>query len=404
MGYKLKRITIWRDSTRLPSEYQEVEYIQSSWTQYFIVWTSFKTSYKSVIDFQMTVIWWDYVPLWCHNSSPFLYRYWIDAWDSSFKIISWWNSRTSTISEDTNRHTITIDKNSATVDGINYNVSYTNATITRWIWVFWYNQQTEGVRFKSSAKLYKLDIYDENGTQIYDLVPCYRKSDSVIWMYDLINDVFYTNQGTGTFTKWNDVWWFEEKQVRPRKWHPWANTLAYYPFSSDAIDVIWNTSLSVSWTQETLGRSFSSSVMINTFPSTSVKTSSVWFKVDTLSVTGNVQIFILRTQPWCYMVKDSQYRWAFYMYKNRNYYAPAPWTQWQRTNLVITVANNYLVCYKDGVQYTLGNGTLQDAYNQLINITWTCNFVMSDLIFENAAWTQQEVLDYYNLTKWKYWL
>lgn len=188
-------------------------------------------------------------------------------------------------------------------------------------------------------------------------------------------------------------------RVDEQWWQPWANTVAYYPFSSDATDVIWNTSLSVSWTQETLGRSFNSSVMINSFPSTSVKTSSVWFKVDALQVTGNVQIFILRTQPWCYMVKDSQYNWAFYMYKNRNYYASAPWTQEQWTNIVITVVNNYLVCYKDGVQYTLGNGTLQDAYNQLINITWTCNFVMSDLIFENAAWTQQEVLDYYNLTK-----
>ena len=79
-------------------------------------------------------------------------------------------------------------------------------TYEKWVWVFGYhNTRTDGVGYKSSNKLYKLDIYDENGTHIYDLVPCYRKSDSVIWMYDIINDVFYTNEGSGTFTKWSDV-------------------------------------------------------------------------------------------------------------------------------------------------------------------------------------------------------
>ncbi len=39
-----------------------------------------------------------------------------------------------------------------------------------------------------------------------DFVPCYRKSDDEIGMYDLVNDIFYTNQGTGTFTKGPEVW------------------------------------------------------------------------------------------------------------------------------------------------------------------------------------------------------
>ncbi len=40
---------------------------------------------------------------------------------------------------------------------------------------------------------------------IRDLIPCYRKSDNVIGMYDIINDVFYTNSGIGTFTKGPNV-------------------------------------------------------------------------------------------------------------------------------------------------------------------------------------------------------
>lgn len=42
-------------------------------------------------------------------------------------------------------------------------------------------------------------------TLIRYYVPCYRKSDSVIGMYDLVNNQFYTNAWSWTFTKWGDV-------------------------------------------------------------------------------------------------------------------------------------------------------------------------------------------------------
>jgi hypothetical protein len=187
----------------LPTEYQEVEYIQSSGTQYFVVWTSFKTSYKSVIDFQMTQTWGDQIIIW-FNLTP--YRYWINAYASKFKVITWstggWSN---TISEDTNRHIFTIDKSTATVDSNNYTISwYTDVTVNWWIWVFAHNDIWVGNYF-ASVKIYNLEIYDENWVIIYHLVPCYRKSDSVIGMYDLVNDQFYTNSWTWTFTKWPDV-------------------------------------------------------------------------------------------------------------------------------------------------------------------------------------------------------
>ena len=37
------------------------------------------------------------------------------------------------------------------------------------------------------------------------LFACYRKADGVIGMYDVENDVFYTNDGTGDFTKGQDI-------------------------------------------------------------------------------------------------------------------------------------------------------------------------------------------------------
>lgn len=54
-------------------------------------------------------------------------------------------------------------------------------------------------------KLYVSNIMTENGETTRRFIPCYRISDSVIGMYDLVNRVFYTNAGTGTFTKGADV-------------------------------------------------------------------------------------------------------------------------------------------------------------------------------------------------------
>ena len=52
----------------------------------------------------------------------------------------------------------------------------------------------------AKAKIYNVKSY-KSSTLISDLYPCYRKSDNVIGMYDIVTDTFYTNAGTGTFSK-----------------------------------------------------------------------------------------------------------------------------------------------------------------------------------------------------------
>lgn len=58
--------------------------------------------------------------------------------------------------------------------------------------------------YKSSIKLYSCKM-TKNGVMIHNYVPCYRNNDNVIGLYDLVNGVFYTNAGTGTFTKGNNT-------------------------------------------------------------------------------------------------------------------------------------------------------------------------------------------------------
>ena len=50
-------------------------------------------------------------------------------------------------------------------------------------------------------QLYSLKIYDENDILIHDLQPMERQSDGELGLYDKMTDMFYTNSGTGTFTK-----------------------------------------------------------------------------------------------------------------------------------------------------------------------------------------------------------
>lgn len=49
------------------------------------------------------------------------------------------------------------------------------------------------------------EYYDKNDELICDLIPCYRKSDGEIGMYDVARKTFLTNVGTGTFKKGADV-------------------------------------------------------------------------------------------------------------------------------------------------------------------------------------------------------
>ena len=56
----------------------------------------------------------------------------------------------------------------------------------------------------TTFKYYWVKLY-KNDELLRNFIPCYRKSDNVIGMLDLVNNVFYTNAGSGTFTKGNNV-------------------------------------------------------------------------------------------------------------------------------------------------------------------------------------------------------
>lgn len=66
--------------------------------------------------------------------------------------------------------------------------------------IFAYTDNNGGLYRYISMKLWNMRI-SINDKLVRDFVPCYRKTDGVSGLYDVINDKFYTNSGTGEFVK-----------------------------------------------------------------------------------------------------------------------------------------------------------------------------------------------------------
>ena len=73
--------------------------------------------------------------------------------------------------------------------------NFTGTPTNNSMWLFALNGNTS----RSNMRLYSYTLLVD-GTTVRDFVPSKRISDGVIGLYDKENDVFYTNAGTGTFT------------------------------------------------------------------------------------------------------------------------------------------------------------------------------------------------------------
>jgi hypothetical protein len=74
--------------------------------------------------------------------------------------------------------------------------SKTNGTDTE-MYLYGYNSGS-AARYFFHCKLYSFKIYVED-LLVRDFIPCQRKSDSALGLYDIVNKIFYTNSGTGSF-------------------------------------------------------------------------------------------------------------------------------------------------------------------------------------------------------------
>lgn len=113
------------------------------------------------------------------------------------------NWKATTLTADTNKHKFIMDMKNDKIyidDYVeNITTTHTNTAINSLLLPTYRN--TDGsVGLTAYGKIYSFKIYD-NDILVRDFIPCYRNSDNEVGLYDLVNNVFYTNQGAGTFAK-----------------------------------------------------------------------------------------------------------------------------------------------------------------------------------------------------------
>ena len=198
----------------LPNEYQEVEYIESTGTQYIDTgYCPYKT--KTEVKFKYT------------GSSNVSGVYILASWTSNNRYYP--VAYTGTINGTTYNQFRTADKNNiytnlgaynSEVHSVIYNdeenkvyfdnilkttVTDLDTPNTNSIYLFAMHGST-GAENSSSCRIFSVKLMDKiTNTIARNFIPCYRKSDNEIGMYDLVSNQFYTNAGTGVFLMGTEV-------------------------------------------------------------------------------------------------------------------------------------------------------------------------------------------------------
>lgn len=208
------------NAQNLPYEYQEVEYIEGSGTQYIDIGFDGSNNATFVLDMQLNNTTADEQLMgksWYSNGG-FAIGYAKNASASQF-LAQIGHSLIPNGTLDTNRHklSLTIANGSSVTfdaDGVKAYDTVTYSTSSQSMSLFArknYINNRVSVNEYVSGKLYSCQVYDNN-VLIRNLIPCYRRTDNVVGMYDKVNDTFYTNNGSGSFSKGNEIHNFEVEE------------------------------------------------------------------------------------------------------------------------------------------------------------------------------------------------
>jgi len=191
----------------LPDKYTLVEYIESTGTQYIDTGVKPNNNTRMVLDFENTTtntsdLYMLFGARNYYNNSAFgvaisssrAYSYWENNAYTTYGFVL--NTKKRMI-YDVSADAFIIDNLSTKGNDVTFSTTYSIALLSL-------NSNTGYDTRCAIGKIYSSQIYD-NDVLVRDFVPCYRKSDGVIGLYDLVEGKFYSNLGSGNFIKGNDV-------------------------------------------------------------------------------------------------------------------------------------------------------------------------------------------------------
>lgn len=204
---------------RIPSAYQEVEYIEGTGTQYIkvsempdntseLIWDIYYEQYKYVSENKYCRIgtWGD--------RTTFGFQAENDGKINVFLKDTWGDGLgTTSVSPATGWHRISVSfiDNFTSVDSVKNNGSFSSVNfgagetafgfgILGPLWAQWAQGGTPSTFLRCKEFIWK-----KNRVEAMHLIPCYRITDKAAGMYDTVKNKFYTNNGTGTFVVGGDV-------------------------------------------------------------------------------------------------------------------------------------------------------------------------------------------------------
>ncbi len=196
----------------LPSMYIELEYIESSRTQYIDTGVNADSNLQVVLDMAYSSVTNNNYT----NIGAIKYDDTVTTGDKYRRyhmlqqggnLRQYTNTSSTNIGQaDTNRHIFNFD-----VPNNKYYVDQEETTLVTSAfdthlnyWLFGRNSDRTNLRYLSSMKIYNCKMY-YNNELVRNFIPCYRKSDNEIGLYDIVNGLFYSNQGSGTFIKGPEI-------------------------------------------------------------------------------------------------------------------------------------------------------------------------------------------------------
>lgn len=188
----------------LPIGYQEVDYIESSGTQY--IDTGMKLNQDSGVELKVSNITYGSTRLFGSRSSATSNNYSILT-TASGMVLDFQNYNNNRLSASDLSDPIYLSMNNQKLEANSSSKNigtYTNFTTPGNAYIFNGAGSFPAGYTNAKMRLYYCRLYD-NGTLVRNFIPCYRKSDNVVGLYDIVNNQFYTNAGTGTFTYGNEI-------------------------------------------------------------------------------------------------------------------------------------------------------------------------------------------------------
>lgn len=204
--FELAKFMSFQKKSILPKEYKQVEYLESSGTQYII--TPFVYDFGAPITDQSK---YDIILIGSNvNGTSLCGANWGGS-DRAFNLVGI-NKKFSFFMYSNNgviNTNIPVDSDIHTWKYVNYDLYCDDVFVgnsgksspgggIRAIYLFAMNFNNAPVEMPGVKRISRFKV-DKDNVSVCDMYPCIRKSDNKPGMYDLITEQFYTNSGTGEF-------------------------------------------------------------------------------------------------------------------------------------------------------------------------------------------------------------